>query len=142
VGSTAIETRIASIEDRLAIQQLPIRYCHYIRRQDVEAVLSLYAAGSSFQIVGDLGPSGHFGGTRLRELLARGVPVDDLWPLTHNHLIEIESPRRATGLLHVEFRAGASGFRVTHIGVYEDEYIKESGIWKFQTRRITTTPVG
>ena len=56
-------------------------------------------------------------------------------------LIDLQGPDKATGFVYAEFRSGTQGLRMTHVGVYEDTYVKESGRWKFKQRKLTSTPI-
>lgn len=136
-----LAAEVAVLRDRMDIMQLPILYCHCVRRSDAEALVQLFTTDGTFWMDGTMGPSGLFTGDNLRSMYANGLPDLDPWPLTHNIHVTLSGPTQATGLVHVEFRLGSQGYRVTHLGLYEDDYTKEGGVWKFRHRKLTATPV-
>ena len=139
VGDVA--TEVAALRDRLDILQLPVLYCHCVRRRDADGLVQLFTVDGTFSLDGSMGPKGLFTGADLRNMYKQGLPDLDPWPLTHNLYVVLDGPSSATGRVHVEFRLGSQGYRVTHLGLYEDDYLKEDGVWKFQHRKLTATPV-
>jgi hypothetical protein len=136
----ALRDEIRFLRDTHDIQQLPILYCHYVRRLDIEAILAQFTADATFEFVG-MGRTGTYQGESLVAMVSNGLPELTPWPLTHNHHIELIDRSRATGTLHTEFRMGNEAYRATHIGLYEDEYAKSAAGWKFKRRKLTSTPL-
>jgi hypothetical protein len=136
-----LAAQVAALQDRMDIMQLPILYCHFVRQRNAEALVQLFTSDGTFWLDGTMGPAGLFTGDHLRSMYANGLPDLDPWPLTHNIHVTLHSPIKATGLAHVEFRLGSQGYRVTHLGLYEDDFAKECGVWKFRHRKMTATPL-
>ena len=135
---SAVREEVRFLRDINDIKLLPILYCHYILKFDVEALFSQYTPDGTFQNVG-IGTPGFYEGESLRAMIGNGLEEYNPWPFTHNHYIDIIDKSHATGMVHAEFRQGKEAYRVTHIGRYEDEYQKLDGAWKFKSRKLTAT---
>jgi len=137
-----IAKQIEALTDREAIRQLPILYCHYVRTRNLDAVVGLYAKDCVFKLYGGNGPVGvHKGAAAIAETFVHAFKNMDPWPFTHNHVVELTGNGRAKGFVYAEIRGGMEGHRVMYLGVYEDEYVKADGTWKFQSRILNLTPI-
>lgn len=141
---TERDKRIDEMLDREAIRDLPVRYCHYVRQKDVEAVLDLFSDNCVFDVGdggGDLiGKAKHSGKDVMRTFFSEGFVRVDPWPFVHNHVVNLTGPDRAKGWVYMEMRGGPK-LRTASIVVYEDDYVKENGRWRFQKRALTLTGI-
>lgn len=136
------ERKLNELFDREAIYQLPARYCHYVRTRNIEAILDLYSDDAEFDMPTNMAEGGvRSGKVAIEETFRTNLEEMDPCPFTHDHVIDLHGPDRATGFVYVEFRMGSQNYRVTHMGVYADEYVRERGQWKFRARRLTSTRV-
>jgi hypothetical protein len=122
--------------DREAIRDLPLRYCDCVWRDDIAALVALFARDGEFVIrIGDQETSakGHAG---LLDFYAQGLGIAPR-PFIHNHVIEFEGGRKATGRCYLDLRSGKENMQFMGAGHYADTYVKEKGEWKFQRRYFT-----
>jgi hypothetical protein len=122
--------------DREAIRDLPLRYCDCVWRDDIAALVALFARDGEFVIrIGDQETSakGHAG---LLDFYAQGLGITPR-PFIHNHVIEFEGGRKATGRCYLDLRSGKENMQFMGAGHYADTYVKEKGEWKFQRRYFT-----
>jgi SnoaL-like domain len=137
-----LQAQMDGLLDREAIRQLPAIYCHYVRTKNIDGIVSLFTADGELILSGNIGQGGGAKGTEaLKAFYEKSIAGADPWPFTHNHYIEMLGGGKAKGYVYVEIRYGSQNFRTTVIGVYEDQYVKEGGVWKIQSRKFTGTPV-
>ena len=130
-------TTLAKLADREAIGQLPALYCHYVRTQNLDELLNLFDVNAELVIVGAVaGLSGSFrNGPELREMFASGFRRMKLWPSAHNHIVNLESDRTASGVVCAEVKSLKPDIKIVSIGYYNDNYVRaESREWKFSRR--------
>jgi 3-phenylpropionate/cinnamic acid dioxygenase small subunit len=125
----ALAERVARIEDRLDIEQLPIRYATAVDERDVETWLALFVPDIQ------LGRDGQG-----RDALRRFVTPQLRWfyRSVHQiagHYVELLGPDTARG--HVYCRAEHEvGDRWIVLAIrYDDEYRNVDGVWLFSRRR-------
>jgi len=138
----AIDRKIRQLLDKDEIRDLAIRYCHLVRAQEIDKVVDLYSEDAGFELPQGLeaGLSGqHNGPSSIRASLVAGLPLYQPWPFVHNHMIEFLTDETARGWLHSEIRFGTQNLETGMIVAYEDDYIKEKGIWKFKHRKVNAT---
>lgn len=126
--------------DREAIRNLPIIYCYFVHQKDVNAIVNLFTPDGNIVLSSDLG-SGAQGTDALRKFYEKSISDADPWPFVHNHHIVILGSGRAKGYIYAEIRYGSEGYRTVSIGVYEDDYEKIDGAWKFKSRVYKSHPV-
>lgn len=134
-----VRAQLAELLDREAIRQLVVSYAHFARTRNVEGLVALYSDDAVFDVPGNMGTrSGpRAGRDAIRETLRVDLPRSDPWPFLHQHVIEMLGPDKARGVLYFELRQGVENLRTTHIGTYQDEYVKEQGAWKFRSRTLS-----
>ena len=133
-----VEERLDQIESRVAIARLVASYCEGVDRQNVEKFMTLWHEDSAYLIPGGRGD--FFNTDGIRESLR---VIDKAWKSTAhwttNHVIEFETPDKATGrsdaIAMCEHHDGKVSFvNATYDDVYER---REDGVWKFARRHVT-----
>ena len=141
----AIDRKIQELLDRESLRNLAIRYCHFVRAGEIDKIVDLYADDAGFELPPGLkeGLSGqHDGRSSIRASLVAGLPLYKPWPFVHNHMIEFLTDDTARGWLHSEVRFGTRNLETGMIVAYEDDYVRERGIWKFKNRKVNATFLG
>ena len=125
----------ASIEDRLALQDLSARYARAVDRRDYAGFVALFAANGVL-----CGPG--YAMTAHAEI-ERGIRLIEQYETTqhcvHNQLVEVRGDS-ASGetycvARHLYERDGVK--RKLDMGVrYQDEYTREAGAWRFTRREL------
>lgn len=143
VELATVRTQLDALLDREAIRQLAVSYAHFARTRDIDALVALYSSDAVFDVAENMGTASgpRSGREAIRETLRVDLPRADPWPFLHQHYIEMLGHDRARGVLYFELRMGIEQLRVTHIGSYIDEYVKEQGVWKFRSRKLAATPL-
>lgn len=129
----ALHQELDGLIDREAVRELPIIYCFLVHQKDVEGIVNLFTADGKLTLSPELGGIAH-GTEALRALYQKSIDDADPWPFVHNHHIIMTGNGRAKGYIYAEIRFGSEGYRTVSIGVYEDEYEKVGGAWKFKSR--------
>lgn len=140
---TVVRAQLDALLDREAIRQLAVSYAHFARTRNIDGLVALYSSDATFDVAENMGtsPGPRSGREAIRETLRVDLPRADPWPFLHQHYIEMLGRDHARGALYFELRQGVENLRVTHIGSYDDEYVKEQGVWKFRSRKLSATPL-
>jgi hypothetical protein len=134
MANKSVETLIQELLNREAIRDLPVRYCHYVWRNDVEGIVSLFTDDGSIT-TGDSGLLEAHGRDNLLKAYTETLGNLTPRPFIHNHVIALHGPERASGVCYQEVRATRDGQSWIGAGYYDDEYVKVRGEWKFRSRR-------
>ena len=126
-----------SIEDRLAIQDLFVRYATALDRGDVETVVACFTADAALEspVIGKV--AGHAAIRAFAErFAAQRAAGTQFRHLVTNIAAEIDGDRaRVTAYLFVLITQHGSS-RSLPPGRYECEALKEGGIWRFSRRAV------
>jgi len=129
-----IEEQLADLIARESIRDLPLRYCDCVWRDDIDGILDLFSTDGCFIAVHDGAETNIAGHTALREFYIGGIAMKPR-PYIHNHVIELRGPSAASGRCYLDLRSANRDMAWIGAGYYEDDYVLESGMWKFRTRR-------
>ena len=127
---TSIEKRMAALEAKDEIRELPARYCHAVVDGDARRIVELFCTDGTFK-THDLAPQGR---EALLEFYGGGVGGQTHKPFVQNHVIELDDENNAHGRCSVEIRVWQDGTAYTQAGHYHDKYRKEDGRWRFLER--------
>ena len=138
-----MEHRVQQLKDREAIENLISIYGYYLDKNLWDQLTDLFSEDGTIEI-SQRGV--YVGKKRIRESLElygpRGLPQGYL----HNHIqiqpvIHIATDGKTAWSRHRAFsQLGSYGKAgLTHGGVYENEYVKEDGIWKIKKDHVYTT---
>jgi ketosteroid isomerase-like protein len=128
----SVAERVAGLEARAAIADLPGRYAAAFANFDLDALVGLYAPNVELS-------SGERGRAALRAYFAAGIHDGALHTVvlhTGDHVIDVTGPDTAEGAVycHVEvLLADGSGYQQAVL--YTDRYRRSDGIWCFATQR-------
>ncbi|MBR0683333.1 nuclear transport factor 2 family protein [Roseomonas eburnea] len=128
-----LEDRLRAVEDRLAIADLRARYCHLLDGRHWPAFIDLFTEDGVFE-----GLTAVRGRAALTEFFSRRVPAmtEEFWHFCSNGTVELDGDR-ATGRISMEYLSVMNGVSYVSAGHYDDELIKQDGVWRFAARRIT-----
>jgi len=130
------EQQLADLLDREAIRDLPVRYCHYVWTNDVDAMMSLFTEDGLLSTASDAEDAVREirGAQALRDFYV-GLDRVKPRPYIHNHVVELLGEARARGACYVELRLATRQMAPLGTGYYDDDYVKQGGTWKFAARR-------
>lgn len=138
----SLEQQVQELQDREAIRQLPITYVQYIRARNYDGLASIFARNGGFHSVrADGEKTGAVGTKAIRDYYEKSVPLSDPWAFVHNQSVELLGNGKARGKVMSEIRRGTDKMKQMGIAVYEDSYVKEDGVWKFQDRQMKVVPI-
>jgi hypothetical protein len=152
-----LETIVKELKDRDMIKELTHQYAHYVRQNDVEGLVALFAEDGTVEMdptifsVAHLSriqahpvhgamavtPTVFIGRDGLRRFYAETLPkLGTSYHFLHNPVIRLQGDR-ATGVWSVEIRGVRGEESVIGAGHYDDEYTRIDEEWRFQRRKIT-----
>jgi len=125
------ERQIQNLLDLEAIRNLARCYAHLVWQNKPMEMVELFAEDG----IADMGPDGGLieGRAALRAYYQEKVDNMILHPFVHNHIIDLDGDT-ASGIVYVDLRCVRDGESLMGSGYYEDEYVRENGEWKFQSR--------
>ena len=141
MADKSVEAQMQEVIDREAIRNLPLQYCHCVWQQDLDGYVNLFTEDGSFS-TDDPSLPGAQGQEGLRKMISSGLDEMKPRPFIHNHVIELLDSNQAKGTCYVEVHMNREGKKWEMKGLYNDDYAKIDGEWKFKSRRITTDSFG
>ena len=131
----SIDQIVTELADREAIRELPVRYCDYVWRTDVEGIVDLFTEDASFSISAQDSENTTTGRANLLKMYKEALASVTPRPYIHNHVIELKGGGRASGRCYVELRDASNNMNWIGTGFYHDDYAKVGEQWKFQSRK-------
>jgi ketosteroid isomerase-like protein len=136
------ERLVSDALDREAIRDIVVRYYDAIWRDDIDAVVQLFAADGTIEVPnGPLAGNAPVGHEQLHAFYVAGVRKMTPRPFGHNHVVDLHGDGRASGRSYVELR---SSLDYSWLGavIYVDEYVKVDGTWKIHRREARMQNLG
>lgn len=128
-----LEARIATLEARSEIAELRARYVHLLDDRDWDALAGLFTADGVFH-----GLAHVEGRENIRAFFHDTVSriAERFWHFCTNPTLTLDGDR-AHGRISMQYLSVRDGMSYHSAGHYDDEMVKEDGLWKFRRRRIT-----
>ncbi len=133
---TEQEYSLSAMLDREAIRELVTCYCDAIWRDDIVAVVDLFAEDGSVQVLnGPMTAKEATGHEKLHAFYVAGMKEMTPRPFPHGHLVELQSNSHAKGRVYVELR-NSIDFSWVGAVIYSDSYVKLDGRWRIHRREV------
>lgn len=124
---------VRRLVDLEAIRDLARAYAHCIWQRDADGAASLFTEAG----VMDTGDRPALvGRSAIRDAYRAILPGAEFLPFVHDHRIDLDGDH-ATGCCHLDLRATQNGVSLVGAGVYDDRYVRDQGVWRFEERRLT-----
>jgi len=132
----SLESRLAAVEDQLAIRDLTARYNFAIDNRDLASARLLFTENASF---------GSKDGTMratgidavIKQFESRFSVLGATNHFAHDHVIWFESPARARGMVSVHAEVWRKEQPMVAAMRYDDVYEKSNGLWSFCERLLS-----
>ncbi len=132
----SLESRLAEVEDRVAIRDLTARYNFAIDDRDLKAVGELFTGNCAFGSKdGAMRATGRE--AVLKQFESRFSVLGATNHFAHDHAIWFESDTRARGLLSIHAEVWRKEQPMVTALRYEDVYEKSEGLWRFSERLLS-----
>jgi uncharacterized protein (TIGR02246 family) len=132
----SLESRLAEVEDRVAIRDLTARYNFAIDDRDLKAVGELFTENCAFGSKdGAMRATGR--DAVLKQFEGRFSVLGATNHFAHDHAVWFESPTRARGLLSIHAEVWRKEQPMVTALRYEDVYEKSEGLWRFSERLLS-----
>ena len=142
---TALESKVRELVDIEAIRDLRFRYHEFINESKFSEIAGLFTEDGDL-LFGHLGDAHgreeidrFFGGLLVRPDGSgkdRSPRLSRVRQFIHNHVVEVHGDR-ATGFAYLEAKPVYKGESYVVAARYDDEYVRQNGIWKFSKMALT-----
>src|SRR5713101_5514872 len=89
MATKSVETLVQEMLDREAIRDLPVRYCHYVWKNDVEGIVNLFTEDGAISVPNDPSLLGAQGRANLLKTYKQALGDLAPRPFIHNHVVEL-----------------------------------------------------
>jgi hypothetical protein len=130
--------------DKVAIQELIVKYCDAATRGDWDTFESLFTSDAVCEVVPPTGTDHVYASGRSRSVGPRQIresseaavePHDFFIQVTHGSVVTLLGSDRASATTTIHALARQQGDHdYMHYGIYYDELVKRDGEWKFSSR--------
>ena len=128
--------RLTRVEDELAIRQLAARYVFAIDDRDLTVVGELFTTNGVFRSIdGVMNARGRE--AVLEQFRGRYAVLGASNHVTHDHVVILEGPSRARGLVSAHAELWRKGQMMVTALRYADTYNKTEGGWRFAERALS-----
>jgi ketosteroid isomerase-like protein len=156
-GAPSLEQRLRAVEDRLAIEQLLMRYAAALNTDDADTYVSLFTPDATFELRRQSGEPPFLGPFRGRDALRKQwfpdappstAGASRFGPMRHvttNYEIDVAGDTATVRAFFIEVVSNGSNTppgsnppTIHAMGRYEDELVKLDGRWLFSKRVVIT----
>jgi ketosteroid isomerase-like protein len=135
-AANTLESRLAAVEDQLAIRDLTARYNFAIDNRDLAAAAELFTDQASFGSKdGAMRATGRE--AVLRQFESRYSVMGPSNHFAHDHVIWFDSASQAQGRLSVHAEVWRNEQPMVTAMRYSDRYEKVDGLWRFSERLLS-----
>ncbi len=131
MSSTNLEARISALEDIEKIKDLRHTYCYMCDDYNMDGVIGLFSKTAT----ADFHEFGQYDGIAEITKFYKEIIPEAMTFFVHmvsNPMINLIDSEHATGKWYADVPATLSGEARWMCGRYEEEYVKENGVWKFK----------
>ena len=135
-ATSTLESRLAAVEDQLAIRDLTARYNFAIDNRDLAAAAELFTDQASFGSQdGAMRATGRE--AVLKQFESRYSVMGPSNHFAHDHVIWFDSATQAQGRLSVHAEVWRNEQPMVTAMRYSDRYEKVDGLWRFSERLLS-----
>jgi ketosteroid isomerase-like protein len=156
-GAQSLEERLRAVEDRLAIEQVLMRYAAALNTDDADGYVSLFTPDATFELRRQSGEPPFLGPFKGRDALrkqwfpdaptstSRGTRFGPMRHVTTNYEIDVTGDTATVRAFFIEVVSngantppGSNPPTIHAMGRYEDELVRVDGRWLFSKRVVIT----